>query len=135
MRILVTGSREWDDPWAIGHYLKWFAYGHEDVTLVSGHCPTGADKYAEEYAESRDWGIERHPADWIAWGKRAGFIRNQQMVDLGADICVAFRKGSFSSKGTTHCGQAAERAGIDTYWIEYEELEELMSPPPVRKGL
>lgn len=116
IRILVTGSRDWDDPGLIDHWLGCMAYGYKDVTLVSGHCPNGADKYAEDYAYSRGWSVELHPAEWLAWGKRAGFIRNQQMVDLGADFCLAFRKNN--SKGTTHCGEAAELAGIPTYWIE-----------------
>lgn len=123
MRILVTGSREWDDPGEIEHWLSQISYGHREVTLVSGHCPTGADKYAEDFAYEQDWDVELHPADWLAWGKRAGFIRNQQMVDLGADVCVAFRRGNWNSKGTTHCGEAAERAGIPTYWVEYEDLD------------
>jgi YspA, cpYpsA-related SLOG family len=121
MRILVTGSRDWDDPWIIEQMLRRAAYGHREVTLVSGHCPNGVDAYAEEIAYELDWHVEIHPAEWLAWGKRAGFIRNQQMVDLGADICLAFRRNN--SKGTTHCGQAAEAAGIPTVWIEYEALD------------
>jgi hypothetical protein len=109
MRILVTGSRNWTNDEAI---LAAFAdYAGQDVTLVSGACPTGADALAEEIAERfLGWEVERHPADWDRHGKAAGPIRNQEMVDLGADVCLAFPLGE--SRGTRHCMAAAKRAGI-----------------------
>lgn len=121
IRILVTGSRTWTNRnWLSMELISAAAEtagGLEvPVTLVSGACPRGADRIAEELAKSWDWTVERHPADWKAYGKAAGFIRNQQMVDLGADICLAFVRNG--SRGATHCGQAAERAGIPTRWFE-----------------
>lgn len=121
IRILVTGSRTWTNRNLLGMELIQAAVelagdSNTPITLVSGACPRGADRIAEEHAERWGWTIERHPANWEAHGKAAGFIRNQAMVDLGADACIAFRRGG--SRGTTHCGQAAERAGIPTRWIE-----------------
>jgi hypothetical protein len=84
-----------------------------DITLVSGHA-IGADRMAEEYAHSRGWSVETHRItreDWERDGKRAGFLRNAKMVDLGADICVAFIRGN--SKGATMCADLAEKRGID----------------------
>ena len=42
----------------------------------------------------------------------AGIYRNNFMVSLGADMCLAFIMDS--SAGATHCSDAANRAGIDT---------------------
>lgn len=50
------------------------------ATLVSGHCPTGADRIAENIARGWDWTVELHAADWNRHGKRAGFLRNAEMV-------------------------------------------------------
>lgn len=91
--------------------------------LVSGACPTGADRIAEDFAEKVGLPIERHPAEWNkhenCWcrdhSKRCGFAgprRNKEMVDLGADICVGFVKNN--SRGATGTLKLAEEAGIPT---------------------
>jgi hypothetical protein len=122
LRILITGSRDWTDVRRIHFALEDFwvrANTPKGIILVSGACPTGADKIAEDYVGNR-WGdLERHPADWTTHGKRAGFIRNSEMIKLGADICLAFIKNE--SKGATHTANLAEKAGILT--VRYIEKE------------
>jgi len=114
MRILVTGSRDWRDWATVAKALK-DASSELRTVVVSGACPTGADMIAERYAEDRGWTIERHPADWDKYGKKAGPIRNSQMVALGADVCLAFIYNE--SKGATHTALTAGLAGIPVkYW-------------------
>lgn len=108
-RILVTGSRDWEDRARIQANLRAAGVG-ERCILVSGACPTGADRMAEEEATLLGWQLELHPADWLLWGKRAGFVRNAEMVNLGADVCLAFIKNE--SKGATMTARLAEKAGI-----------------------
>jgi len=111
-RILVTGSRTWTDWRTITGAL---IQARRDLNpdrlpvLVQG-CAAGADFLAAQAARKLGWEVEDHPADWSGHGKAAGFRRNQAMVALGADICLAFIRDG--SKGATHCAAAAERAGI-----------------------
>ena len=57
-RVLVTGSRDWGDADAIADAIDaWIESrqnglgGGIDATLVSGACPTGADRICEQLAE------------------------------------------------------------------------------------
>jgi len=108
-RILVTGSRDWTDFAAIVEALRdWKSPG---AVLVEGGA-RGADRLAATIW--RAWGltVEEHPADWDRHGKRAGYLRNQEMIAAGADVCLAFILDN--SPGATHCANAAETAGIPT---------------------
>lgn len=111
MRILVTGSRDWTNETVIYKALRPYA-GEEDifVTLVTGACRTGADPIAELFARDFGWNIERYPADWAQYGRKAGPIRNADMVGLGADVCLAFILNN--SRGSTGTVDLVRKAGI-----------------------
>ncbi len=110
-RILVTGSRYFSDfPIMRDAILQAAANSNgRPVTVVHGGA-RGADQMAARIARKHGFQVEEHPADWDKHGRRAGPIRNQQMVDAGADICLAFPLGA--SRGTRGCMAAAYKAGI-----------------------
>ena len=121
MRVLVTGSRDWDDWEAVWRQLDALcpAPGHT-LIVVHGACPTGADHHASDWCDEFAWFaeqrgaeliVEPHAADWAKHGKAAGPIRNQQMVDVGADLCLAFVKNN--SRGASDCLARAQAAGIE----------------------
>jgi hypothetical protein len=117
-RVLVTGSREFDDYavvcQAIGDVMMRLIaaegpYPH--VVVVHGGA-RGADTLAERAARAFGMAVERHPADWNAHGRSAGFKRNAAMVSLGADLVLAFYKLGAGNRGTDHCVRLAERSGL-----------------------
>lgn len=135
-RVLVTGSRDWDDVTTIGAALEQALIdaGPRPVLVVHGACPSGADWHADHYARwlrGKGCGIdvEPHPAkghpteDFGPW-PGAGPRRNAHMVGLGADACLAFigpctsprcrRPGPHPSHGASGCADLAEQAGIPT---------------------
>jgi hypothetical protein len=56
--------------------------------VVSGGCPIGADRIAEQLAKKHQISITIHYAQWDLLGKGAGFIRNE-FIAQDADILIA----------------------------------------------
>lgn len=111
-RILITGSRSWNDTTIIRDALARVWMWDAGAILISGSCPQGADMLCESCWNQ--WGgiIERHPADWKRHGRSAGPRRNAEMVEAGADLCLAFIRAG--SAGASHTAELAQRAGIRT---------------------
>ena len=107
MKIIVTGSRDYrDSDYLIEVLSRW-----QPRFISVGDCPTGADCYANGFIRSRGIASRVYKADWKRFGKSAGPIRNQEMVDEGADMVLAFFQRP-DSKGTLNCVKLAEAAGI-----------------------
>ena len=121
MRVLITGSRDWTDEEAIYRALAAHTGFEHNVTLLSGHCPTGADAIAERYAKTKGWDIELHPADWGKYGKYAGPKRNQEMVDRKPDLVLAFILNG--SKGASGTVAMAKKAGLRVHVVEANSEE------------
>jgi SLOG family YspA-like protein len=111
-RILITGSRAWFDHAVIRQALC--SVWHPDSILVSGACPSGADALGESCWQRWGGQVETHPAQWRRFGRRAGFVRNAEMVRAGADLCLAFILNG--SRGASHTANLALQAGITT-WV------------------
>jgi Ni,Fe-hydrogenase III small subunit len=115
MRAIVTGNRTWTNAEAIRAALRTLP---ESSTVVHGGCPTGADIIADRIARAMGHVPEVHPAEWHVHGNAAGPIRNQAMVDLGADVCLAFgelqrmKRGRMQNTGTGDCVERCRKAGI-----------------------
>lgn len=116
IRMLISGSRYHTNKKLISEAIEQYlgdAY-IEDVIIIEGGTK-GADTIARQHAEEMGYEIETYPAQWDRYGKRAGSIRNQLMVDHGADICLAFPlEGSI---GTYDCIRRAKKSGIKTIVI------------------
>lgn len=106
LRVVITGSRGWDDPERIRARLA--VLSPMAVVVVGG--ARGADSLAEDAAYALDLHVERFPADWERYGKRAGYIRNNEMLDTKPDLVLAFWDGL--SPGTAHTIKEAEKRGI-----------------------
>lgn len=98
MRVLFTGSREWDDWDAIRAELRQLP---GDATIIHGDG-RGLDKMADWLARN-EFGLPvlRFPADWEKHGKSAGHIRNKQMRDAGRPTHgIAFLIPRLECRGT-----------------------------------
>lgn len=114
MRVLVCGSRHFNDSKLLEEVLN----GYPITTVIEGEA-RGADTLSRIYAEHRGIPVERYPADWNLYGKRAGPIRNTAMLTKGKpDMCVAFRGPN--SRGTQNMIDQAQKAGVETRIIDIE---------------
>lgn len=68
----------------------------KSMVVVQGEA-NGADNWAKKWAEKNGIKTLDFPADWNQHGKKAGYIRNKQMLDEGKpELVIAFPGG----KGT-----------------------------------
>ena len=119
MKIAVVGSREFKEEGLILDILS--SELTPGDTLISGGA-RGVDTFAEEALSAINQGyapdgqISKHifKPDWDKYGKRAGFLRNELIINE-ADKVIAFWDGE--SKGTKHSIDLAIKAGkpIDIY--------------------
>lgn len=118
MRVIVCGSRDWHDIEAIRLALSRLPFPRHTV-IVHGDA-RGADKQAGEIAQTMGFRVEAHPAEWSKWGRIAGPKRNQAMLELGADLVLAFQLNG--STGTNDMIRRAAAAGVqvkvDSRWEE-----------------
>jgi len=107
-RIVIAGSRHYSNYEEAREYLdlclKDIKDG-SDLIILSGGAQ-GGDAIGERYAKENGFIIEKHPAEWKKYGKRAGPIRNKAMADM-ADVIICFWNGE--SKGTSSLIGLAKR--------------------------
>lgn len=112
MRVLVCGGRDYSDSNKVNHVLS--EYLSEDLVIIQGDAK-GADTLAKEWAKKRIVKCENYPADWDKYGKRAGFIRNVQMLNEGKpELIIAFPGG----KGTQMMIKLAKSANVEVREID-----------------
>ena len=113
MRVIVCGGRDYADVDTIREHLGLLRAVSPDAAIIHGAAP-GADSLAGYVAGTLGFDVEVHPANWAKHGRAAGPIRNQEMLDSGADLVIAFPGG----RGTQDMASRAERAGIPVERID-----------------
>jgi hypothetical protein len=118
VRVLICGSRTFGDYESVSVVLAGFAGRNLDVTVIHGAAP-GADSLAARWAKEYGYDVQAFPADWDRYGKRAGYVRNQQMLDEGhPEVVWAFvDKPLRESKGTSMMVELARNAGLPVHVV------------------
>lgn len=118
MRVLVCGSRDWNDRSAIERELDRLHRPENAPLVVIQGGATGADSMAGVWAMRRGVEHECYPANWKKYGKGAGPIRNQQMLDEAKpDLVLAFTNDISESRGTRDMVTRSRKAGVKTLII------------------
>jgi len=119
-RVLICGSRDFDNMQLISGMISQF---DKDTVIIEGGA-SGADTIARQAAQAVGLKVIEFPADWNKYGKAAGPIRNQKMLDEGKpDVVYAFYKDRSKSRGTKHMVSIAKAKGITV--LEYESIDRI----------
>lgn len=116
VKILITGSRKWRDVAAIEKAIL----NSGATVVVHGANPNGADNIAESVAKKYEINYRGYPAKWKTFGKQAGPIRNNEMLNREHFDCLVHKEGidtvyAFPTKesiGTWDMIEQAEHCGI-----------------------
>jgi hypothetical protein len=114
MKIVIAGSRNITNTQQvfskIANGLSKLASGLDckEITVISGGA-RGIDTIGEEWAKVVGSPIKRFLPNWNTYGKKAGYLRNKEMIKE-ADALIAIWDGK--SPGTRHIIALAKFKGI-----------------------
>lgn len=111
--VLITGSRTWPQPLQVEEDLLILkALWGNRLMVRHGKCPNGADDHAKLACEEHGIAQDSMPADWKQFGKRAGYVRNYEMVHKvpRPPLCIAYIHNN--SRGATMCAELAKKENI-----------------------
>lgn len=116
IRIVIAGSRKFSNQATLDTEVDKFIdqYVDTEIQIISGGAK-GADKMGEIYAKKRGYDLKIFPTKWDLFGKKAGYLRNEEMAK-NADAVIAFWDGN--SPGTKHIIRYAEKLGLDTHLVK-----------------
>lgn len=115
MITILAGSRTIDEYRIIREGMKLVPWR---ITRVVSGCCRGPDKLGERWAHEHGIPVDQFPAKWSEFGKRAGYLRNEQMAGH-ADALVAFFE--LKSAGTQHMINLAKQYSLELVVIGVDE--------------
>lgn len=118
-RVLVTGSRAWDNPRPIEIVMRKLVaqYGIGRLIVIEGGAP-GVDTLTRKVCEDLHVHCLEMKALWNFHQRGAGPVRNNMMLSLEPDLVIAFHWDLNDSKGTKDCYEKAKKLGIKTVHIK-----------------
>lgn len=124
IKVIIAGSRDFNDykllkESCVSLFHQWHLKP-SDITIVSGTA-RGADSMGEQLANEFGIKVERYPADWDAYGKTAGYKRNEKMAEV-SDTLIAFWDGR--SRGTGHMIDLAKKHKLNVNIVRYDLIKE-----------
>ena len=127
MKVIVCGDRKWgvteegastsevelaaSQRRSIRVRIELLSCETTHVEVIVGDA-LGADSYAELAARSLRLDVMIVKAQWHKYGREAGPIRNQQMLDFKPNLVIAFHRDLLASKGTADMVRRARKAGV-----------------------
>lgn len=120
MRVLVTGSRFYTDQLTLYTTLDQYHTKHTFTVLIHGGAK-GVDTLAGLWGYRHNIEVRPFMANWKQYGRSAGAMRNQKMIDVAKpELVIAFPL--INSIGTIDMIHKAKAANIPTIIIGDENV-------------
>lgn len=116
-QVIIAGGRDFANYELLQNKCDQFFREKRPTAIISG-LARGADTLGTHYARERGIQVLEFPADWERLGRRAGMVRNLQMLDA-ADAVVAFWDGQ--SRGTAHMINETKKRGLPLRVVRYQK--------------
>lgn len=118
MTVIIAGGRTFNDLSLLADRMGTYTQRYMHIQVVSGTC-RGADQLGEIWARDfTDMPVLQFPADWDTHGKRAGWIRNNQMADIATHV-VVFWNGQVAHSGSFMMIEIARKRGLPLKIVRY----------------
>ena len=114
-QVVVAGGRDFSNYPLLCKKLDHLFQNRQPTAIISG-LARGADTLGRQYALERDIQVLEFPAHWNELGKRAGMVRNREMLEA-ADAVVVFWDSV--SKGTANMVEITQKAGLPLRIVRY----------------
>ena len=115
LNVIIAGGREFSDYELLRLKCDFFFSRRRPTAIVCGEA-RGADTLGKRYAQEHGIPVLSFPADWEKYGKKAGYLRNEEMA-RNADALIAFWDGK--SRGTGHMIDLAKQYGLAVRIVQY----------------
>ena len=116
-KVIICGDRNWYDSELEMAMEQLLVQMPRNVLIIHGACK-GVDMTADKIARKLGFNVLPMPANWKAYGKAAGPIRNKEMLDVAVNgmnvvnAVYAFHKDIENSKGTKDMTNQAMKRGV-----------------------
>jgi len=128
VRVLICGGRDFTNKRLMMTTMGAAEALHGEFACVIHGGAKGADEIGGKWAEWKGLPVFECRANWTKFGKGAGPIRNQWMLEHGRpDLVVAFPTPK--SVGTYDMIRRAEEAGVEVMTATYSDQSEAAAPP------
>lgn len=126
-KLAIVGSRTMKDEDLFQVAVdKWIGIYGVPIAIVTGDAK-GADRLARQYAKANLIELIVKEADWSQFGKAAGPMRNQQIVDECTHMLAFPASKSAGTRDSMRKAQASGKKIIVCELSEFTELEKSLS--------
>jgi len=133
MRIIIAGGRDFTEYKLLdkecnkifvqlaqeGNFSVDVNTSRKQIEIICGKAK-GADTLGKQFGKQYQLPIKYFLADWDGLGKKAGYIRNEQMAKYAEEdngVLIAF--WDKESRGTKHMIDLANKHGLKVFVVNY----------------